>query len=112
MAASTSFGDRAAAQLPYAFATDTALVLAHIDTAEKPPNQIPAAQILLAELGVASGAIVTLDAMHCQKNILRSLRKQRLALIVQVKDNQPTLHQQLLGQSVADHGAARMRQRP
>ena len=28
-----------------------------------------------AELGVASGAIVTLDAMHCQKNISRSPRK-------------------------------------
>jgi len=51
-----------------AFATDTALVLAHIDIAEK-SNEIPAAQTLLAELGVASGAIVTLDALHCQKNI-------------------------------------------
>ena len=66
------FHDRAAAQLLSAFATDTALVLAHIDIAEK-SNEIPAAQILLAELGVASGAIVTLDAMHCQKNISRSL---------------------------------------
>lgn len=69
------FHDRAAAQLLSAFATDTALVLAHIDIAEK-SNEIPAAQILLAELGVASGAIVTLDAMHCQKNISRSPRKQ------------------------------------
>jgi predicted transposase YbfD/YdcC len=25
---------------------------------------------LLAELGVADGAIVTLDALHCQKNTL------------------------------------------
>jgi len=69
------FYDRAAAQLLSAFATDTALVLAHIDIAEK-SNEIPAAQILLAELGAASGAIVTLDAMHCQKNISRSPRKQ------------------------------------
>jgi len=51
-----------------AFATDTALVLAHVDIAEK-SNEIPAAQTLLAELGVASGAVVTLDAQHCQKNI-------------------------------------------
>jgi len=42
-------------------------VLAHIDIAEK-SNEIPAAQTLLAELGVARGAIVTLDALHCQKN--------------------------------------------
>ncbi|MEA2791411.1 MAG: hypothetical protein QOG73_3817 [Acetobacteraceae bacterium] len=60
------FHDRAAAQVLSAFATDTAFVLAHIDIAEK-SNEIPAAQILLAELGVGNGAIVTLDAMHCQK---------------------------------------------
>jgi hypothetical protein len=66
-----NFCDRAAAQVLSAFATDTALVLAHVDIAEK-SNEIPAAQALLAELGVASGTIVTLDALHCQKNCLRS----------------------------------------
>jgi len=65
------FHDRTAVQVLSAFATDTALVLAHIDIAEK-SNEIPAAQTLLAELGVARGAIVTLDALHCQKNISRS----------------------------------------
>ena len=69
-----NFHDRAAAQVLSAFATDTALVLAHIDIAEK-SNEIPAAQTLLAELGVASGAIVTLDALHCQKNISKLLPK-------------------------------------
>jgi len=64
------FNDRAATQVLSAFATDTALVLAHIDIAEK-SNEIPAAQTLLAELGVARGTIVTLDALHCQKNISR-----------------------------------------
>ncbi len=61
------FHDRAAAQLLSAFATDTALVLAHVDIAEK-SNEIPAAQALLAELGIIPGTIVTLDALHCQKN--------------------------------------------
>ena len=61
-----NFRDRAAAQVLSAFATDTALVLAHIDIAEK-SNEIPAAQKLLAELGLADGAIVTMDALHCQK---------------------------------------------
>ncbi len=65
------FHDRAAAQVLSAFATDTALVLAHIDIAEK-SNEIPAAQTLLAELGVAHGTIATLDALHYQKNISRS----------------------------------------
>ncbi len=58
------FRDRAAAQVLSAFAT--ALVPAHIDIAEK-SNEIPAAQTLLAELGVACGTIVTLDALHYQK---------------------------------------------
>lgn len=62
------FHDRAAAQVLSAFATDTALVLAHVDIVEK-SNEIPAAQALLAELGVTYGAVITLDALHCQKNI-------------------------------------------
>jgi DDE_Tnp_1-associated len=60
------FRDRAAAQVLSAFATNTSLVLAHIDIAEK-SNEIPAAQTLLAELGIPPDMIVTLDAMHCQK---------------------------------------------
>jgi hypothetical protein len=66
-----NFRDRAASQVLSAFATDTSLVLAHIDIDEK-SNEIPAAQMLLAELGVADGAIVTLDALHCQKKFSRS----------------------------------------
>jgi hypothetical protein len=66
-----NFRDRAASQVLSAFATDTSLVLAHIDIDEK-SNEIPAAQMLLAELGVAGGAIVTLDALHCQKKSSRS----------------------------------------
>ena len=68
------FKDRLAAQVLSAFATDTSLVLAHIDIAEK-SNEIPAAQTLLAELGVPSGTLVTLDAIHCQKNTSRSPNK-------------------------------------
>ncbi len=64
------FADRSAAQVLSAFATDTALVLAHVDINEK-SNEIPAAQKLLTELGVARGTIVTLDALHCQKNTSR-----------------------------------------
>ena len=66
-----AFHDRAAAQMLSAFATDTRLVLAHLDIAEK-SNEIPAAQALLAELGLPAGAVVTLDALHCQKNTSRS----------------------------------------
>lgn len=66
-----NFNDRATAQVLSAFATDTSFVLAHVDIDEK-SNEIPAAQALLAELGVAGGSIITLDALHCQKNISKS----------------------------------------
>jgi hypothetical protein len=66
-----NFRDRAASQVLSAFATDTSLILAHVDIDEK-SNEIPAAQMLLTELGVADGAIVTLDALHCQKKSSRS----------------------------------------
>ena len=56
--------------MPSAFATDAALVLAHADIADI-TKEIPAAQTLLAELGLAKGALVTLDALHCRKNISR-----------------------------------------
>jgi hypothetical protein len=68
------FQDRKAAHILSAFASDTALVLAHLDCDEK-SNEIPAVQALLAELGL-SGAVVTVDAMHCQKNI-RTGRRHR-----------------------------------
>ena len=62
-----NFNDRKAAQVPSAFAVDTALVLAHVEIDDK-SNEIPAAQKLLGELDIARH-IVTLDALHCQKNI-------------------------------------------
>lgn len=62
-----NFNDRKAAQLLHAFDVEAGLVLAHVDIEEK-SNEIPAAQQLLGELQVAH-CIVTLDAMHCQKNL-------------------------------------------
>ena len=62
-----NFTDRKAAQLLHAFDTKAGLVLAHIDIDEK-SNEIPAAQQLLGELQVAHSTI-TLDALHCQKNL-------------------------------------------
>jgi hypothetical protein len=62
-----NFHDRRAAHMLSAFASDTALVLAHLDCDEK-SNEIPAVQNLLGVLGLA-GAVVTVDAMHCQKKL-------------------------------------------
>lgn len=86
------FRDLAAAQILSAFATETALVLAHLDIAEK-SNEIPAAQALLAELALA-GHRISLDALHCQKKTFDAAAEAKATLVVQLKDNQPTLHQQ------------------
>jgi hypothetical protein len=60
-----NFLDRRAAHMLSAFASDTALVLAHLDCDEK-SNEIPAVQTLLGSLAL-SDTVVTVDAMHCQK---------------------------------------------
>jgi hypothetical protein len=69
------FQDRKAAHILSAFASDAALVLAHLDCDEK-SNEIPAVQTLLAELDLA-GTLITVDAMHCQKNYRTGRRDRR-----------------------------------
>ena len=72
-----NFHDRRAAHMLSAFASDTALVLAHLDCDDK-SNEIPGVQTLLGALGLI-GALVTVDAMHCQKK--RSNEPLRAAFI-------------------------------
>ena len=62
-----SFADAKAIQVLSVFATDSQLILAHLDVSEK-TNEIPKAQALIAMLGL-TGRVFTLEAMHCQKNI-------------------------------------------
>jgi len=72
-----NFQDRRAAHMLSAFAADTALILAHLDCDDK-SNEIPALQTLLGALGL-TGAVVTVDAMHCQKK--RSSKRPLAAFI-------------------------------
>jgi hypothetical protein len=69
-----ALNDAKARQILSAFATDTALVLAHFEIDEK-SNEIPAAQKLFTELELTN-RVVTLDAMHCQKKLSRRRRPQ------------------------------------
>jgi predicted transposase YbfD/YdcC len=87
------FRDRKAAQLLHAFDTQAGLVLAHLDIDEK-TNEIPAAQHLLGELPLAHST-VTLDALHCQKKTFEAVAQAEAHALVQLKDNQPTLVQQV-----------------
>ena len=50
-----------------AFASEAAILLAHSEIDVK-SNEIPAAQRMIAELGL-TGVLFTADALHCQKNI-------------------------------------------
>ena len=49
--------------------------------------------MLLAELALA-GHRVSLDALHCQKKTFEAAAAADATVVVQLKDNQPTLHQQ------------------
>ena len=81
-----------AAQVLHAFDVEAGLVLAHVDIEEK-SNEIPAAQQLLGGHNVAA-SIVTLDAMHCQKN-LRGRRTGAGSPHRPTEDNQPSLLQKV-----------------
>lgn len=61
-----AFNDQQAAHVLSAFSTERRLILGHLAVVEK-SNEIPAAQQLIASLGL-TGRLFTLDAMHAQKN--------------------------------------------
>ncbi|MBC8185693.1 ISAs1 family transposase [candidate division KSB1 bacterium] len=82
------FNDKKAIQVFSAF-TSGDIILAHEEINEK-TNEIPTAQKLFVELGL-SDYIFTLDAMHCQVKTLQSAVESNNDIIVQVKENQPTL---------------------
>src|SRR3954453_6752574 len=85
--------DRKAAHVLSAFASDAALILAHQEVAGA-PGEISAVPTLITELGV-SGMLFTADARHCQKDSFTRAAETDNGLLVQVKQNQPTLHETL-----------------
>ena len=87
--------DRKAVHMLSAFASDAALVLAHQELAGA-PDEVAAVPQLMAELGV-TGVLFTADALHCQKDGFVQAAATGNALLVRVKDNQPTLHAALAG---------------
>ena len=72
-----------------AWANELNTVLGVISTSDK-SNEIPAVQQLL-EIIELKGAVVTADAMHCQKQTATSIVKREADYILQLKKNQPTL---------------------
>lgn len=67
------FQDKKALNILTAFRTESKLVIAHSEISQK-TNEIPAATELIKELGLIH-CIFTLDAMHCQKETLKQIKK-------------------------------------
>lgn len=61
---------------------------------DKDSNEITAVPKLL-ELRELTGAVVTLDAMHCQKETTQATRDKGADYVLTVKANQPTLHAEI-----------------
>ena len=85
--------DRAAGLGPLhlvsAWASEHGLALGQVATEEK-SNEITAIPELIEKIDV-KGAIVTIDAMGCQKEIARKIVAEKGDFVLAVKDNQPKL---------------------
>lgn len=81
---------RAAIHMVSAWATENRLVLGQVKADDK-SNEITAIPRLL-ELLVLRGAIVTIDAMGCQKEIARAIRARDADYVLGLKANHPKLH--------------------
>ncbi len=102
-----SFDDaagKAAIHMVSAFGSANRLVFGQIATAAK-SNEITAIPQLLKLLDL-QGAIITIDAMGCQKAIASQIIEQGGHYVLAVKDNQPTLHAKvktLLDEAIAQN---------
>jgi predicted transposase YbfD/YdcC len=76
-----------------AYGAGLGAVLGQVRTAEK-SNEITAIPELLEALEL-KGAIVTIDAMGCQRDIARRIVEAGADYVLAVKENQPTLHRRI-----------------
>ena len=84
---------KAAIHMVSAWASENKLSLGQVVVSEK-SNEITAIPELLGLLDV-SGALVTIDAMGCQKEIAERIREGGGDYVLAVKQNQPTLYDQV-----------------
>jgi predicted transposase YbfD/YdcC len=86
-------GEQSGLHLVSAFATDRNLVLGQEAVAAK-SNEITAIPLLLARLAL-EGALVTIDAMGCNRAIAQNILDAKADYLLAVKDNQPNLHAEI-----------------
>jgi predicted transposase YbfD/YdcC len=84
---------RAAIHMVSAWAAENQLSLGQVVVAEQ-SNEITAIPELLKLLDIA-GALVTIDAMGCQKESAATIRQGEGDYVLAVKQNQPTLYEQV-----------------
>ena len=84
---------RAAIHMVSAWASENKLSLGQVVVREK-SNEITAIPQLLGLLDVA-GALVTIDAMGCQREIAAAIRRGEADYALAVKQNQPTLYERI-----------------
>jgi predicted transposase YbfD/YdcC len=84
-------GAKAAIQMVSAFAARQRLVLGQVKVAEK-SNEIVAIPKLL-EMMAIEGAIVTIDAMGCQRDIARTIIDKKADYVLALKGNQGSLRE-------------------
>jgi len=82
-------GEKKAIHMVSAWATDQRLVLGQVKVDEK-SNEITAIPELVKVLEL-SGCIVTIDAMGCQREIVRLIASQSAAYVITLKKNQSSL---------------------
>lgn len=85
--------NKAAIHMVSAWATENSLVLGQIKTEEK-SNEITAIPELLRVLEL-KGCIVTIDAMGCQREIVKQIVDQGADYVICLKGNQGTLHKEV-----------------
>lgn len=84
-------GRKAAIHMVHAWDQQNGLVLGQVAVEDK-SNEITAVPRLLDLLDV-KGAVLSLDALHCQKETASAIRKAGADYLLAVKDNQKTLHE-------------------
>jgi predicted transposase YbfD/YdcC len=84
---------KSAIHMVSAWASDIRIVLGQLKTDDK-SNEITAIPELIKMLAL-EGAIVTIDAMGCQKKITQTVIEENADYVIQVKDNQPRLHEDI-----------------
>ena len=85
-----------ALQLVTAYDTEKGLVLSQKATPSK-KGEIGTVRAMLDVLNL-NGAVVTLDALHCQRETLEKIQEKKPHMVVQVKHNQPLLREAVQSQ--------------